>query len=119
MTTTSKTPQPATAFETTKIKIAEGCHIILVAQNKGGEAKSSSSLEVYLAATASGIPSILATLDQSNNTLAVALGDESKILSLDMGSANDLQRALNDAMDIAEQSGAILVIDTPEESAPL
>lgn len=101
---TSRTPVP---------KLKPGCHIVLVAQDKGGEAKSTSALEVYLAALSSGIPSIIATLDQSNKTLATALGSQEKITSLDMGSANALQRALNDVMDVAEKAGAILVIDTP------
>lgn len=122
--TISKNKQTNDAMSTTTIKktdnktksapkLKPGCHIVMIAQNKGGEAKSSSALEVHLAALASGIPSILATLDQSNKTLAVALGGDDKVMALDMGSANDLQRALADAMDAAEEAGAILVIDTP------
>ena len=107
-TTTTAEPAPTPAS-----KLKPGCHIVLVAQNKGGEAKSTSALEVHMAALASGIPSVIATLDQSNKTLATALGGSEKIMSLDMGSANDLQRALNDAMDVAENAGAILVLDTP------
>lgn len=86
---------------------------MMMAQNKGGEAKSTSALEVHVGAIASGVPSILATLDQSNQTLAIALGGADKILSLDMGSANDLLKGISEAMDAAEAAGAVLVIDTP------
>lgn len=109
-TTTTKQPDSQTKSAP---KLKPGCHIIMVTQNKGGEAKTTSALEVHLAAIASGVPSILATLDQSNQTLAIALGGADKIMALDMGSANDLQRALNDAMDAADEAGAILAIDTP------
>lgn len=111
MSNSTRTKETTVASPSNKLK--PGCHVCMVAQNKGGEAKSITVLEFHLTAMARGIPSILATLDQSNATLAIALGSSEKIMSLNMGSANDLQRALNDAMDAAENAGAILIIDTP------
>lgn len=107
-------PKVTTKRETLSIRSLKlGLHAIIIAQNKGGEAKSMASLEVYLAALNSGFKAILATMDQSNKTLLTALGDESKIVSVEIGSASKLQRSLNEIFDFAETEGAVLVLDTP------
>jgi len=98
-------------FLSSDVTLIPGAHLILVANDKGGIGKSCAAIELYLACLLAGISVILVTYDGSNNTLAVAFGDKSKITYLNI--ADLTQTGLCNVMDAAEKANAVVVIDTP------
>jgi len=118
-----------------RIRLKSGAHVILIAQNKGGQGKTIGATEVTMACLIYKIPFVLATLDQSNETLTLIFGrrkpkqsksqepesteeateeareDDFQIVKLDISDLN--QREIIELLDLSEREGAVIIIDTP------
>ncbi len=128
---------------TERIRLKAGAHVILIAQNKGGQGKTIGAIEVTMACLIYKIPFVLATLDQSNDTLTLIFGRrkpkqsksqkpefaegstaESTEDSTDEAREDDFQivkldisdlnqREIIELLDLSEREGAVIIIDTP------
>lgn len=96
----------------------DGLHVIMSASQKGGVAKSTSIAEFAAAFKLAGIPVVVATMEASKegkgkNDYLEKILRGTDVMEIDGHDVMTVGDSLGEAMDEAEEQGAVLLLDVP------